>query len=243
MDTLKIDFNPAHKDYKILMESLSDKGFCNGILQPHDYSRICKSFDEQKFIILYHINKPIGFTTWRGELQWAIVDYKWILPEYRGKGIGRKFSELIYSEFISKEIYFILAQPATEHGWGMSKSLGFKPLTQSDYSYSTTYQYLFLRSNREFNPERNIGYELLIWHNYDYRAEPAQIYRFDETMKINPIVSIVDPNAHVELRKDGVTIRRNAAKRFFTESELQSYGLLYFDSNLSDWLIKKGINL
>lgn len=34
---------------------------------------------------MYADNEPIGFTAWRGELQWAIVDYKWLHPDYRGQ--------------------------------------------------------------------------------------------------------------------------------------------------------------
>lgn len=241
IERLTIDFVAQKKDYEILVKSLREIGFCNGIIQPHDYERICKSYDENKFIVLYYNHIPIGFTTWRGELQWAIVDYKWILPEYRGVGIGRKFSELIYDEFRRRVIYFILAQPATDNGWGMSRSFGFKPHNESDYRYSTNYQYLFLRPNRKFSQERNNGYELLIWHNYNYLAEPAQVYKLDETLTVNPIISIVDYDAHVELRKDGEVIRRNVAKRFFKESELQGYGLLYFNTNLSDY--RKEYNL
>lgn len=123
----------------------------------------------------------------------------------------------------------------------MSKSFGFQLLGDTDYKYDTQYRYLFLRQNRQQIQLSGSGYELLIWHDYDYRKDPAQVYRIDETMASHPIISIVDTDAFVELRRDGINIKRNVCKRFFSDMEFQYYGLLYFNTNLSFWLKRLGI--
>lgn len=185
---------------------------------------------------MYAGDEPIGFTTWRGEQQWAIVDYKWLHPDYRRKGLGRLFARLVYHEFLERNIFYILAEPASSEGHGMSHSLGFKLLSDTDYKFDTKLYYKFLRSNRQRIQLSDSGYELLIWHDGNNLIEAAQIYRIDDTMASNPIISIVDSDAHVELRKEGIAIKKGVCKRFFSESEFQCYGLLYFNVNLSDWL-------
>lgn len=61
-------------------------------------------------------------------------------------------------------------------------------------------------------------------------------------MFFNPIITIVDDNAYAELRKDGIKIKRNVCKRFFTNTELQYHGLLYFNKNLSEWKRELGVS-
>ena len=236
MKNLTIDFIPKESDFKYLIGQLDKYGFYCAVLQPHDRNRILKSFDRGGFIVLKDGESLIGFTVWAGENQWTEVQYKWILPEYRGQGIGRYFSELIFQEFIKREIYLVLVQPATDYGWGMARTFGFKPLSETDYRFSTNLQYLMLKDNRETTLLSGAGYELLIWHNFDNRKSPAQIYKIDETMEKYPIISIVDGDSWVELQREGVPIVRNVCKRFFSEKELQYYGLLYFNVNLSSVL-------
>lgn len=236
MENLTIDFIPKESDFKYLIGQLDNWGFYCGVLQPHDKNRILKSFDKGGFIVLKDGERPIGFTVWTGENQWAEVQYKWILPKYRGKGIGRFFSELVFQEFIEREIYLVLAQPATDCGWGMARTFGFNPLSETDYSFSTNLQYLLLKDNRKVIQMAGVGYELLIWHNFDNRKSPAQIYKIDETMEEYPIISITGGDSWVELHREGVPIVRNVCKRFFSEKELQAYGLLYFNTNLSSML-------
>lgn len=125
MYNLHLEFNPPESDFQRLIELLDQHGFYGGVIQPHDRKRICDSFREDHFIVLYLDNNPIGFTTWRGELQWAIIDYKWIIPNHRGKGYGRWFSQSIFEYFKRNNIIYILAQPASPCGWDMSNSLKF----------------------------------------------------------------------------------------------------------------------
>ena len=86
----------------------------------------------------------------------------------------------------------------------MAITFGFKPLSETDYRFTTSLQYLILKDNTETTHITGVGYELLIWHNFDYRKSPAQIYKIDETMGEYPIISIIDCDSWVELHKDGV---------------------------------------
>lgn len=241
MENFNIKFNPSETDFNKLISLLDRYGFYDNIIQPHDHERIYKSYGKGNFIALYDGDEPIGLSVWQGEMQWAIIHYKWIHPDYRNRGIGRLFANLIYEEFRNRNIVYVLAQPATPCGEGMSKSFGFQLLADTDYKYDTQYRYLFLRQNRQQIQLSGSGYELLIWHDWNNQKEPSQIYHIDETMDSHPIISIVDSDAFVELRKDGVPIKRNVCKRLFTDMELQCYGLLYFNTNLSNLLERLAI--
>ena len=102
MDKFKILFRPSKEDKKLILEALQKTGFSNGVLQPHDFERIRKSFENNHAIIHYINNYPMGFTTWESEKNVAVIHYKWILQEYTGKGIGHLFSQMIYKRFLKK---------------------------------------------------------------------------------------------------------------------------------------------
>lgn len=237
MNNLSIKFNPSEADVKILTALLTEYGFYDGFQK--NASEIigqCRSGD---FICLYLKNEPIGFVRWHGELQWARLDYQWIIPIHRGKGYGLMLTNLIFEEFIKQNIYYVLAQPVTPCGEGLVTALGFRPLSETAHHDNNHLQYLFLKENRDKITLSNSGYELLIWHDYNEHEQPAQIYKLDDTIKIRPILSIIDGDAHVELRKDGIPIKYNDCKRFFSKTEFQDYGLLYFNVNISEWLNKQ----
>lgn len=238
MDVFRINFNPNTSDFNKLISLLDKHGFSDNITQPHDRKRICDSFGNNRFVVMYADGEPIGFTTWRGEMQWAIVDYKWLHPKFRKQGLGRLFAKLVYQEFLKQNIFYVLVEPATPDGLGMSDSIGFQALCDTDYGYYTKLFYKFLRPNRPQIQQSDAGYELFIWHDWNNQKEAAQIYRIDDTMESNPIISIVNSDAYVEFRKDGETMKKGVCKRFFTDWEFQCYGLLYFNTNLSDWLRK-----
>lgn len=233
---LRVDFNPSHDVFNKLMELLDEYKFYDGILQPHDRSRISRSYSRGGFIVLYKEDNPIGFTVWNGEDQSAEIEYKWIIPSLRGNGFGKKFAEIIYAEFVKRAIYFVVVQPATPCGHGMSRHFGFKPLADTDYRFSTNLQYLFLRENRPQVALSNKGYELLIWHDSNRYDSPAQIYKLDDTMEECPIITIVDSDAYVEILKDGIPLIENTCKHVFSDRESQYYGLFYFSTNISDWI-------
>lgn len=236
MGLIRTDFNPNVLDFNKLISLLDKYGFSNDVTHRHDRKRICELYENDGFITMYADNEPIGFTAWRGELQWAIVDYKWLHPDYRGQGLGRLFAQLVYQEFLRHNIFYILVEPASLEGRRLAKSLEFKSLRDTDYRFDTNLYYKFLQSNRSMTQQSDSGYELLIWHDWNNQNEAAQIYRIDDTMESEPIISIVDSDAYVELRRDGSPIKKGISKRFFSESELQCYGLLYFNTNLSDCL-------
>ena len=236
MSNLIIDFNPNKSDFDKLVEMLTENKFYNGTLQPHDLEKIKKSYYRNGFIAHYIDDNPVGFSVWKGESQYAEIEYKWLLPIYRGKGYGKMFGKMIYDELLRRKIYYVVATPATPCGHGMAEHFGFKPLAESDYSFSTSSYYRFLRKNRPQVPITGKGYELLIWHDWNDRTEPAQVYKWDDTLRDNPIITIVDTDAAVEIRKEGIPIERNVCKYVFSDKEMQHLGLFFLSTNISDWL-------
>lgn len=240
MKNLLIVFNPEKEDFDILIKSLKDNGFHNGNVLEFQISQITKSFEESKFIVLYYNDMAIGFTTWDVALQCVYIEYKWIIPKYRGVGFGRKFSELIYEEFKNNSYIYIVTEPATKSGHGMAEAFGFKPLCATDYAYDPKLYYLFLYKGRPQTNISNSGYELLIWSDYNKNNEPSQIYKIDNSMDKNPIITIVNGDGQLELRNNGKVLKKDKCKYFFNDSEFQYYGLLYFRTNLFDLLKRLG---
>lgn len=237
---LKILVKPKKVDIDFLISKMDELGFYNGVLQPHDKDRIRNGIKNRKVFVLYKDGNPIGLSTWSGEMQWAIVDYKWILPEFRGKGLGKQFAQLIYEWFLKKHIYLVMAHPATPNGEAMATTFGYKPMADTDYRFSCQDLYIFLKEGRKnLNQPSNSGFELLIWSDHNARKNPHFCYAIDNDMKENPIISIINDDAQVELRKDGKEIRKDKCKYFFTDDENQAY-ILYFDTNLSELLKRLG---
>ena len=90
MDVFRVNFNPNTSDFNKLISLLDKHGFSDNITQPHDRKRICDSFGNNRFVVMYADSEPIGLTTWRGEMQWAIVDYKWLLEKPEQTGTVRR---------------------------------------------------------------------------------------------------------------------------------------------------------
>ena len=47
-------------------------------------------------------------------------------PKFRKQGLGRLFAKLVYQEFLKQNIFYVLVEPATPDGLGMSDSIGFQ---------------------------------------------------------------------------------------------------------------------
>lgn len=237
MDRIHIRFAPPKADFNRLMDAIRQYKFDGKHLWPQQTDNFIKSYAAGSFIALYDGRKPIGFTTYDHDSyapQIAIIWYKWILPEYRGKGIGKRFAQLIYAAFRQQGICFVVAQPATIYGRRMARRFAFKPIVNSAYMYKVFRH----RHPRELTGN---GYELLIWHEWS-DSIPDEVYGIDNRMRQNPIRTAISSDSPVELRKDGkVIIARKPAKYIFNKKELQSKSFssfLFFDTNLTDLLTR-----
>lgn len=238
MNRIYLQTNPTGTDFEELMRQMESIGFGkNGLLQPHDARRMRNEFSEKGCFLLFDGERAIGLTTFRQEHQYAIIDYKWIHPDYRGKKLGRLFGQMVYEELLRRSIFYILVEPATEEGHGMASTFGFKKLSETSYKYSTNYYYKFIKHGRLSHAPTGKGYEMVIWDGYRTDVEPTLCYSLDNVMEDNPILTIVDFDGYFEIRKDGEPItQKKVIKRggFDDEIELQNYGLLYLSTNLSD---------
>lgn len=237
---LKILFRPDKLIVSKILNSLEEHGFCNNQLQPHDYKKIRKAVTQSKFIALFFEDEPIGFTTWESEGNWVIIHYKWILPNFRGRKLGKAYAEMIYSEMLKRGKYLVLVEPATENGNYMASAFKFEPLANTAYQYSTNYQYKFLKSGRPHSFPSGEGWQLLIWKDHNYTTENFNCYELDDSMASDPIIAIVNCDASMEIRHNGSLKKRATCKDFFKlPEELQLYGLLVFKTNLSDLFVFK----
>lgn len=53
MNKFRISFNPNIFDFNILNSQLDKHGFSDNITQPHDRNRICESFENNRFVVMY----------------------------------------------------------------------------------------------------------------------------------------------------------------------------------------------
>lgn len=238
MNRIYLQTNPTETDFEELMLQIESIGFGrNGILQPHDARRMRKEFSENGCFLLFDVKRAIGLTTFRHEHQCAIIDYKWLHPDYRGKKLGHLFGQMVYDELLRRSVYYILVEPATQEGYGMASTFGYKKLSETPYKYSTNYYYKFIKQGRLSHTPTGEGYEMVIWDDYRTDVDPTLCYSLDDTMEDNPILTIMDFDNYFEIRKDGVPItRKRVIKRggFDDEKELQNYGLFYLFTNLSE---------
>ena len=241
---LKIRFRFDKQDECSLLSALDLHGFIDGKLQPHDKRKIEQSFNHHNAAILYFDNKPIGFTTYTLGNNWAIIDYKWIVPEFQHQGFGRIFAKKVYRHLLRRNKVLMLVESASDKGLRLANLYRFQDLSSTDYKYSTRLQYLLLDYGRNQESYCGQGWELLIWPTYNSCGEPSYCYKLDDTLSSHPIIAIVNDDAAVQVRKDGKTVYSDKCKYFFDyPSEIQAYGLLYFKKNLSEILESKHIKL
>lgn len=233
MDRIQIRFAPPKNDFNRLMDAINQNKFDGKHLFPQQIDNFIKSYTAGTFIALYDGRKPIGFTTYdydHNNPQIATIRYKWILPEYRGKGIGRQFAKLIYAEFRRSDICCVITQPATIDGHKMARRFAFKPIADSAYMYKVF-------RHRHPHELTGSGYELLIWNEW-IDPYPTEVYTIDDRMRQNPIRTAIGYDAFIEFRKDDRTIiSKQKAKYFFTPKELQDAtycSLLFFNTNLTE---------
>lgn len=240
MANLKVELKPSKEIFDYLIGELDKYKFAHNILQPHDRERIVESFFKNGFAVLLDDEKPIGFTVWKRYLNSAEIMYKWIMPSYRGKHIGKEFGRIFNRCLLRKRIYNLVVQPATDYGHGMAASFGYKEIKDTPYRGSRSYWYLFNKKGRKPLPDADKkGYVLKLWENEysKYKGDdPLECYRLDEKLNRTPILTVTDSDAPVQLVKDGVVIKETRVKYFFSEKEFQYFGLLYISTPLPKFL-------
>lgn len=239
---LRVDFKPSKEVFEILIKALDKYKFAHGTLQLHDKARITKSFDKSCFAVLFEDEIPIGFSTWQRYGNVAEIQYKWLLPSYRGKGIGKKFGLMFNKGLLHRKIYLLVAEPATDYGNGMARTLEYRRLDEAPYRFQTKFWYRFNKEGRKpLESSKGEGYELRLWKNERdqyYGNEPIECYSLDERLDRKPILTMSDTDTTFQLVKDNKVIKQDRMKYFFTEKELQDFGFLYISTPLTKFLKK-----
>ena len=125
---LRVDFRPSKEAFDFLIKALDKYKFAHDPLQLHDKARMMKSFDKNCFAVLLEDEKPIGFSTWQRYRNVAEIQYKWLLPSYRGMGVGKKFGLMFNKGLLQRRIYLLVVEPATDYGNGMARTLEYRRL-------------------------------------------------------------------------------------------------------------------
>lgn len=233
-----LNFKPSQYDFELLMKELRAEGVDNlghGLVNNIDY--IYALYERNAFISLLSQGQPIGFATWRKDMNTAHIDFIWIKPSNRKKGIGRAFQELLNTALRRKRIYLLSINAVSEDGQALANAVGFKNLCDSDYSrYQHDLQedskYLFLKEGRcAYTTPSCIGTELIIWPSFNTNDTPSQCFTIDDNLKRNPVLAIVNRDASMEIRINGNTLIKETIKYFFKEDkELQNGYFLYLNN-------------
>lgn len=230
-----LDFKTPQQVFELLMNGLRTEGVDEngkGLVNNIDY--IYMLYQRGSFISLLSQEQPIGFATWRKNRNTAHIDFIWIKPSYRKKGIGRIFQELLNTSLRRRRIYLLSIDTASDDGNALASAVGFKNLCDSDYSYHhnslcENNKYLFTKEGRTPNAvPSGIGTELIIWPSYDTTRQPSQCFTIDDNLKKAPILTIVNRDACMEIRINGNIKKKQTIKYFFKEDlELQNGYVLY----------------
>lgn len=230
-----LDFKTSQQVFELLMNGLRTEGVDEngkGLVNNIDY--IYTLYQRGSFISLLSQEQPIGFATWRKNRNMAHIDFIWIKPSYRKKGIGRIFQELLNTSLRRRRIYLLSIDTASDDGKTLASAVGFKNLCDSDYSnyhnsLSENNKYLFTKEGRTPNAvPSGIGTELIIWSSYDTTCQPSQCFTIDDNLKKAPILTIVNRDACMEIRINGNIKKKQTIKYFFKEDlELQNGYFLY----------------
>ena len=237
-NNLSLDFKPSQYDFELLMNELRSEGvdsFGHGLVNNIDY--LYALYERNNFISLLSQGQPIGFATWRKNMNTAHIDFIWIKPSYRKKGIGRAFQELLNIALRRKRIYLLSIDAVSEDGKALASAVGFRNLCDSDYSryhhgLQDENKYLFIKEGRyAYSTPSGIGTELIIWSSFNTNDQPSLCFTLDDNLKRNPILAIVNRDASMEIRINGHTLKQETIKYFFKEDkELQNGYFLYLNN-------------
>ena len=237
-DDFSLDLNPSQYDFELLMNELRAEGVDNrGRGLVNNIHIIYDLYENNAFISLLSQSQPIGFATWKRNKNTAHIDFIWIKPSNRKKGIGRVFQELLNTALRRKRIYLLSINAVSKDGQALSNAVGFKNLCDSDYSHflpdlQEDHKYLFIKEGRcAYTTPSCIGTELIIWPSFNTNDTPSQCFTIDDNLKKNPILAIVNRDASMEIRINGNTVKKGTIKNFFEkDKELQNDYFLYLNN-------------
>lgn len=227
METLKLEFHPSQAALNSFLVELKKEYEQNGCGIYCNWDIVKDFFKKDKIIILTLNNKPISFVTWQRNDKIISLDIIWSLPQYRGKGLGYKFQQLLFKEFKKRGDVAIEVNCATKEGLSMAKRNGFIPKTLSanfnndiDLKKYPSYikilkntDFLFLNNEdliikcyEEYNDENSLYCTINL--NADFINKPVYFYiNCDWECKVLHNGSIIHQNKMKYIIKDlGITL-------------------------------------
>jgi len=232
--TLQITLEPTiiHlneiKDWLIKEQNQSNNGFfCN-------WNIIERSFERNELISLELNDSTIGFIVWRQSDIFIEIDIIEIHYDYRRKGLGKTFFEMVLESYKEKGILAIKLFCTSRESELFCRKMGFIKFPQRGYSESdlTFYKPLIeVCENTETPNELN---NIELWDVEPYQSskkKPRWCWTIDTQngKLIKPIIQPCNVNWNVRWTKNGVIVKEDKVKYFSRENPIDFSPFMYIE--------------
>mgnify|MGYP000238790510 CR=1 FL=1 len=230
---IKLDTNPSPDNLNLIEnwlleeEQESNEGFyCN-------WNIIENAFHEKRFLTLTYNDEPIGFCAWSQGGIHVEIDILEIKPNFRNKGLGRKFFEKISNYFKQKgdlAITLFCSPRESENFWVKMGLIKFPQMRQSD---SRLYYYKTLIETLTCNKNIKTKNKIELWNVEPHKKDLNKpiwtwnIELVDENLEL-PIIQPCNYEWNIRWTKNGEIIKEHKVKYFLnSEDRVEKCPFLY----------------
>lgn len=203
----------------------------HGLYCESNWETILLRHKRDEIFVLMSNDKPVGFVTWKRYDDGVIyLQMIWIIPEYRGKKIGKMFQKLITQEFINQDAVALSLWCCSVQGATLAASSGFTPV----YPYAnpkhpnfrtgwTTCLTKILRNN----VPKTEGSSSLLCHVYYTSDNEGEEKMFeiplDAKYSDQPTYFVYNHSYECRIHKDGMEIFRASMDRIMRDMRAWIY--------------------
>lgn len=246
MENLKLEFHPSqailNSFFPELKKEYEQKGYgiyCN-------WDIIQNFFKKDKIIILTLNNNPISFVTWRRSDKVISLDIIWSLPQYRGKGLGYKFQQLLFKEFKKRGDVAIVVNCATSDGVSMAKRNGFIPQNlyscfnnhnisfNPNISFSPNPSYIKILKNSEPLHFKNEDFRILCFEEFHNNSSYFGEIPLNVDFEAHPAFYYINFNWECKIVYNGEIVHESKMKYILYELKIKTYDYIvaYFNHKI-----------
>lgn len=220
---LIINTNPSIADLKDIEKWLIEEYNELGDGFYSNWNVICNAFKNGLLVTLEYLKSPIGFITFNNAFDWEIhinEDVFVIKPKYRGRGIGKIFSDKI-SEFYLQKGAFMITGFSVNDSLGFWENMGWKRYYTSYNStrldiYKPLVDIASISNNSDFNNR------LELWNLEPYQindTKPMWVWdiKTENNKLVLPIIHPCRPDWNLRWVKNNIVIREDKIKYFDKE--------------------------
>lgn len=240
MGTLKLDFhlsNDVLDSFLPILEKeyeITGQGFyCNW-----DCIQLQKK--KEQVISLTFNKEHIAFVTWRRENKIIEIETIWILPQFRNKGYGYAFQQLLFKEFKKRGDVAITLSCATQDGLRLAKKCGFIPqynfgnFSNENIDLRLRPEYIYILKNTEALYYDNADLTILCYEEYhDENSFYCEINLSADFVK-KPVYLYVNCEWECKVLLKGRIIYETSMKHILLDLKIRlfNYKVAYIDHNI-----------